>query len=253
MTALFGGLTPLDIFIVLAAIAVGGIVRGFSGFGAGMIFMPVASALIDPRLAAATFLVIDSLVTLPIVFRCVRICNWRTVLPATIGAALFVPAGAYILAVADTQALRWAITIIVAALLTLLVSGWRYRNTPTPGVSLGVGASSGFLGGVSQIAGPPVVAFWLSGPEPPFIIRANLMVFFALGSVITYVAYAISGFFTAEVLSLLVGAVPVYGLAIYLGSKGFGKADPKIYRAVAYSLIAVSVVSSMPVFDQLLR
>lgn len=253
MSALFGELDGLGIFLVFSAIAIGGLVRGFSGFGAGMIFMPVASTVMDPRLAAATFLVIDSLVTLPIVMRCVRICNWKTVLPAVVGAALFVPAGAYILAVADTLALRWTITIIVAVLLALLLSGWRYQGTPTVPVSLGVGASSGFLGGVSQIAGPPVVAFWLSGPEPPFIIRANLMVFFALGSVMTYVAYGVGGFFTGEVLRLLVLAVPAYGLAIYLGSRGFGKADPKVYRAVAYSLIALAVISSIPAFDDILR
>ncbi|MXN65390.1 TSUP family transporter [Stappia sp. GBMRC 2046] len=239
--------------MVISAIAVGGVVRGFSGFGAGMIIMPIASTTVDPRLAAAMLLVIDSLITLPIVMRSVRICNWKTVLPAVIGAAFFVPAGAYVLAVADTLALRWAITIIAAMLLALLLSGWRYKGTPTAPISFGVGVSSGFLGGVSQLAGPPMVAFWLSGPEPHFIIRANLMVFFALASVMTYVAYAVSGFFTSDVLRLLVLAVPVYGFAIYLGSRGFGKADPKIYRAVAYSLIALAVIASMPALDDILR
>ncbi|NRG17382.1 sulfite exporter TauE/SafE family protein [Rhizobiales bacterium] len=253
MTEFFGELDGLGIFIVIFAIAVGGLVRGFSGFGAGMIIMPIASTVIDPRLAAATLLVIDSFITLPIVVRSVRICNWKTVLPAVIGAALFVPTGAYILAVAEPLAVRWSITIIATMLLALLLSGWRYKGTPKAPISFGVGVSSGFLGGVSQLAGPPMVAFWLSGPEPPFIIRANLMVFFAFASAMTYIAYAVNGFFTGEVLRLLVLAVPAYGFTIYLGSRGFGKVDPKIYRAAAYSLIALAVISSMPVFDGVLR
>ncbi len=242
-----------NLAIALCAVVVGGIVRGFAGFGAGMIFMPVASTLMDPRLAAATFLVIDSLITLPIVVRSVRICNWKTVTPAVIGAALFVPAGTYILAVSDTLSLRWALSGVVIMMLGLLATGWRYKNTPTVAVSLGVGASAGFLGGVSQISGPPIVAFWLSGPENPAIIRANLMVFMTLGSIMTYVAYTIGGFFSADVFRLLIVTAPAYALAIYLGARGFGKASPALYRIVAYGLIALAALSSLPAFDGLLR
>lgn len=253
MSEFFGELDGHGMFIVISAIAVGGLVRGFSGFGAGMIIMPIASTVVDPRLAAATLLVIDSFITLPIVMRSARICNWKTVLPAVIGAALFVPAGAYILAVAEPLAVRWSITIIAVMLLALLLSGWRYKGAPKAPISFGVGVSSGFLGGVSQLAGAPMVAFWLSGPEPAFVVRANLMVFFAFASAVTYVAYAVNGFFTSEVLKLLALAVPAYGFAIYLGSRGFGKADPKNYRAVAYALIALAVIASMPALDDILR
>lgn len=253
MSGLFGSLDASSLAIALFAIVVGGVVRGFAGFGAGMIFMPVASTLMDPRLAAATFLVVDSLITLPIVFRSARICNWKTVMPAVIGAALFVPAGTYVLAVTDTLTLRWALSGVVIVLLGLLATGWRYKGTPTVAVSLGVGASAGFLGGVSQISGPPVVAFWLSGPENPAIIRANLMVFFTLGSVMTYVAYAIGGFFSLDVFRLLIAAAPAYALAIYIGARGFGKASPMLYRAVAYGLIALAALTSLPVLDGLLR
>lgn len=253
MFGLPGNLDASSLATALFAIVVGGVVRGFAGFGAAMIFMPIASTLMDPRLAAATFLVVDSLITLPIVFRSARICNWKTVTPAVIGAALFVPAGTYILAVTDTLSLRWTLSGVVIVLLGLLATGWRYKGTPTIAVSLGVGASAGFLGGVSQISGPPVVAFWLSGPENPAIICANLMVFFTLGSVMTYVAYTIGGFFTFDVVRLLITAAPAYALAIYVGARGFGKAGPTFYRVVAYGLIALAAITSLPAFDALIR
>ncbi|MBA5777270.1 sulfite exporter TauE/SafE family protein [Stappia sp. F7233] len=243
-----GGLT-----IAIAAVVIGGIVRGFAGFGAGMIFMPVASALIDPRVAAASFLVVDSLITLPIVARSFRICQWRTVIPAAIGAALFVPLGAYALAVADILVLRWVISGIVLGLCALLATGWRYHGVPTVPVSLGVGASAGFLGGLSQISGPPVVAFWLSGPDNPAIIRANLMVFFALASIMTFVAYVTGGFFTGDVARLLLFAAPAYAVALFIGARGFGRASPRLYRSVAYGLIALAAITSLPALDGLLR
>lgn len=253
MPEFISGLDSTGLTIAIAAVVIGGMVRGFAGFGAGMIFMPVASALIDPRVAAASFLVIDSLITLPIVARSVRICRWKTVLPAVVGAALFVPLGTYALAVADVVALRWFISGIVLCLCGVLATGWRYHGVPTVPVSLGVGASSGFLGGLSQISGPPVVAFWLSGPDHPAIIRANLMVFFALASIMTFVAYAAGGFFTGDVARLLVFAAPAYAVAIFLGARGFGKASPGLYRAVAYALIALAALTSLPALDGVLR
>ena len=36
-----------------------GVVRGFSGFGSALIYIPLISAIYDPRTAAGTFVLID--------------------------------------------------------------------------------------------------------------------------------------------------------------------------------------------------
>jgi len=253
MFDIFGSFSPILLGFLAAILLIAGCVRGFAGFGAGMIFMPVATSLISPATAAASFLFIDAIVALPLILRAVRICDWSTVLPAVIGAVLSVHLGAWLLANTEVVVLRWIIFAIVAGLLALLVSGWRYQGKPKPPVSFGVGATAGILGGISQVSGPPVVAFWLSSAKEPAIVRANLIVFFALASIGTFVAYFLNGFFTLAVFHLLVVAVPAYGLGIYLGSKGFGAADPKFYRWVAYSLIGLAAITSMPALDSLFR
>ena len=48
------------------------IVRGFSGFGAGLIFMPVAAACLGPKPAAGILYIIDTLLILPFVAQAVR-------------------------------------------------------------------------------------------------------------------------------------------------------------------------------------
>ncbi len=245
---------PPNLLAFLAVVLfIAGCVRGFAGFGAGMIFMPVATSVMLPSTAAAAFLFIDGIVALPLVIRAIRQCDWATVLPAVAGAVLFVHFGAWLLANADVLVLRWTIFAIVTGLLLLLVSGWRYDRKPTRPVSLGVGAVAGVLGGISQVSGPPVVAFWLSSARDTAIVRANLIMFFALASIGTFIAYTLNGFFTVEVLRLLVMAVPVYALAIFTGSKGFSKANPGLYRMLAYGLIALAALTSMPALDPLFR
>ncbi|GGB32759.1 membrane protein [Roseibium aquae] len=253
MLDVFASFSPALLALLGTVIFIAGCVRGFAGFGAGMIFMPVAASFISPVTAAATFLFIDGLVAAPLIVRAIRICDWSTVLPVVAGSIVFVHAGAWLLANADILTLRWVLFAIVTSLLALLVSGWRYQGRPTRPVSFGVGSVAGVLAGVSQVSAPPVVAFWLTGKEVPAVVRANLIVYFALASVGTFVAYFINGFFTIAVFHLLIAAVPAYALGLYLGSKGFGAADPKIYRWVAYSLIGLAAITSMPALDPLLR
>jgi len=253
MLDIFSSFPPHLLIFLAAVLFVAGFVRGFAGFGAGMIFMPVATSVMLPSTAAAAFLFIDGIVALPLVIRALRVCDWSTVVPAVIGAVIFVHAGAWLLANTDALLLRWFIFAIVTGLLLLLISGWRYQNRPTKPVCLGVGAVAGILGGVSQVSGPPVVAFWLSSAKEPAIVRANLIVFFALASVGTFIAYIVNGFFTLQVFHLLAVAIPAYALAIYLGSNGFKKADPGLYRKLAYGLIALAALTSMPALDPLFR
>lgn len=245
--------SPNLLLFLAAVLFIAGCVRGFAGFGAGMIFMPVAASVMLPSTAAAAFLFIDGVVALPLVVRALRLCDWATVLPAVIGAVTCVHFGAWLMANTDVLLLRWVIFAIVTGVLLLLISGWRYHRKPTRPVSLGVGAVAGILGGVSQISGPPMVAFWLSSAKEPAIVRANLIVFFALASIGTFAAYIVNGFFTLEVLHLLIMAIPVYALAITLGSNGFRKASPTLYRKLAYGLIALAALSSMPALDPLFR
>ncbi|QDG75735.1 sulfite exporter TauE/SafE family protein [Labrenzia sp. PHM005] len=253
MFDIFASYSP-DLLLFLAGILfIAGYIRGFAGFGAGMIFMPVAASVMLPSTAAATFLFIDSIVSLPLVRRAIRLCDWSTVLPAVFGSVIFVHAGAWMLANMDVLALRWIISFVVVVMLALVVSGWRYQRQPTRPVSFGVGAVSGILGGVSQVSAPPVAAFWLSSNHSAEVIRANLILFFPLASIGTFIAYILNGFFTLEVGRLLVVAVPVYGISLFLGSRAFKKADQRLYRWIANLLIALAALASLPALDPVLR
>ncbi|MBL6431329.1 MAG: sulfite exporter TauE/SafE family protein [Alphaproteobacteria bacterium] len=244
---------PGTLALLIAAIALAGAVRGFSGFGAAMIFMPAAASVIEPPAAAASFLLLDTLVTLPLLAGAVRRCDWPTVLPACLGASLVVPLGAWILARADTLYLRWSLSAIVLIALALLVFGYRYTRAPGRLASFGVGAFAGLLAGVSQVSAPPVVVFWAAGPKPPSVIRANLITFFALAGIAAFAAFLVNGCYSRSVLALFLVLAPVYGLAIVLGARSFVTASPQAYRPVAYGIILFSAISSLPLLDPWLR
>ena len=241
-------------FAVAAVIAlVSGAARGFSGFGSAMIYIPLVAAVYDPRIAAATLVLIDLVCAFPLAVRAVRHCNWREVIPISIAAAVAVPVGTWVLLVADPVMLRWVIASVVIVLLAVMVSGWRYHGRPHLLATVGVGLLSGVGSGAVQIAGPPVIIYWLGGAGQAAFVRANLMVYFTFIDVIGVAAYSQQGLFTREVvvLSLLLGLPFV--LAMVAGAYWFRAASERSFRRIAYAIIAVSALVSLPIFDRFLR
>ncbi len=237
--------------VVVAALS--GLVRGFSGFGSALIYIPLVSAIYEPRIAAATLLLVDFVTALPFSVREFPRCNWREVTPVVIVASVMAPIGSLALIFADPIVLRWVISALVLILLAVLASGWRYHGRPTLPVMAAVGAVSGLGSGAVQIAGPPVIIFWLGGRADAITVRANLMVFFILLSVASGATYLAQGLVTSDVvvLSLCLGAP--YLIAMWAGVRFFHRASETTYRRIAYGIVAASALVSVPLFDGLFR
>lgn len=232
---------------------VAGAVRGFVGFGAGMIMIPFISAMYGPKIGASSILVADTVLTIPYLLQSIKRFEPKTVAPVALGAVLAIPVGAYLLTTIDPTPIRWALVPIIVVLLGIILSGWRYHGTPKVIVSLLVGATSGFLSGLIQLSGPPVVVLWISGPAEPRTIRANIFVFFGVTSVVAVVAYVVAGVFGRALVPVLVPMIPCYAIGLALGGRFFGKANPVLFRRVAVALIGLSVIVSLPVLDRYLR
>jgi len=240
--------SPAFLVAALAAFAAS-LIRGFSGFGAGLVYMPVAAACFGPRIAAGTLFVIDTLLILPFIPPAMRIVDWREILPLGAGAVLAVPLGTYVLLVADPTLLRWGLSLAVLAAVALLASGLRYRGPTRPGLSALVGALAGFLSGAVQIPGPPVLLYWLGRDVVSATMRANAIVFFCFTTAVSGLAFLAGGIFTTEVLVLSAALFPVYALGIFLGGRLFGLAGEATYRRVAYASILFVALATLPVFD----
>ncbi len=149
--------------IVLAIVFATGIVRGFSGFGSGMIIGPTTAALFTPKIALAMIAVLDTIPTLMIVWPARKQVNWKEVLPVVIGYAFAVPLGVWFLTSSDPVYLRWFISISILIAIAILWSGWRYHGPRGSPVSLSVGGLGGFMGAAAALPGPAVLIYWLAG------------------------------------------------------------------------------------------
>ncbi|HWN49023.1 MAG TPA: sulfite exporter TauE/SafE family protein [Xanthobacteraceae bacterium] len=239
-----GALTLLAVSAFLAALA-----RGFSGFGSALIFVPLASTAIGPQAAAPLLLMIDGVAAAGLIPRAWRHADKRDAGTMSIGALAGIPLGAWVLIKSDPLLIRWGIALFGTLLLALLMSGWRYRGQPTAAITVAVGGVAGLLGGAAQVGGPPVVAYWLSRSIPAETVRANIVLYFAITTVISGMAYLAGGLLTSSVVGLALVTGPIYGLGLYAGSRMFGRASELTFRRICFALIAVAIALSLPVLD----
>jgi hypothetical protein len=227
--------------------------RGFSGFGSALIFMPLASSMAAPRLVATLLLIIDFVGALPMLPDGWRRADRKATAVIVVGALVGVPVGTWLLTRLDPITTRWIISAFVAALLLLLLSGWRYRGKDHVPLSVGIGALSGFCSGLAQTGGPPIVGYWLGRPVPSQIARANIVLFFGASDFFSVVSYAASGLINRDAMlfSLLVG--PIYAAGIGCGTLLFGRASEAVFRGICYALIAAAVLFGLPILDGVLR
>lgn len=228
-----------------------GFSRGFAGFGAALIFVPLASLLIPPQSAVPILWLIDFTMVLPLTIQGFRNCDWTEIRPLFAGSVFGAPLGVWLLATLPDTPMKWIVSILVLIAVAGLASGYRRtRPMPLPGM-VAVGGVAGVGSGAASLGGPPVIVFWASSSTTsPAQLRMNILAFFGLTGFTSGVMHFWFGLFTEERLITAALLGPVYALAVFAGSRSFGFASEKLFRTFALCLCAAAAVMVMPVWSR---
>ncbi len=248
MSALDAALaTPGLGWLILAACAAG-IVRGFTGFGTALMFMPVAGALVSPFWALVMLVVMDSIGPLPTVPRAFRDGAPREVARLMGGVILGLPMGLWLLDRVPVTAFQWAVSGVALMLVAVLMSGWRYRGPRGTVVSGVTGWVSGFLGGSTGLGGPPVVLYYMASGLPARVLRGNFQLFFVGTNAAFLAVLAAMGHLAVAALVLGLMMVPPFLLANLVGAAMFRPERERLYRLAAYGLITLAALAGLPIW-----
>lgn len=234
---------------VLGALFLSGLVYGFAGFGAALIFIPLASIFVPPQLAVGMMAIsaIGSAIT--VLPRAWRQADKARVLWMLFPAFLALVPGIWILRHFDVLPLRWLICGVIVISLAAMSLGWRRKLTPTRAALAGLGAGAGFVGGITGLTGPLIILFNLSGNEPVTITRANTLSFLTTLGVLTIPQLALQGVVTGPALWLGAVSIPVYMAAAALGQRLFNPDWQRAYRLLGYGVIGGAVLVGLPLWD----
>lgn len=234
--------------VLVAAAFVGGVVRGFSGFGTALVYVPLAAQYLGPFAALTSLIVMELIGPLMHVPRALRDGRPSDVARLGAGAVVGVVVGVWALTMVEPVVFRWAASIVSLALLALLMSGVRYRGALTPPLIFGAGGLGGVLTGVVGAPGPPVIILYMASGLPPAMVRANLMLFLIVADLILIAVFWLGGHLTANAVTLGLTLLLPYVAGNWLGARMFRPEAEIMYRRIAYAIIAGSAILGLPIW-----
>jgi len=226
-----------EMYLAIVAVLIAGVLRGFSGFGAGMVLVPSLSLLYSPIIAVVTVVLLEIIPSIQLLPNAISKCEWRSVVPMSLAALVTIPLGSFILVYTDADVMRSSISILVLLCVVVLATGWRYKGEYTSRESTATGFASGLIGGATSLGGLPVILYYLSGKNTTAVTRASIVVFLVVTTLVSVVTYLSHGIVTSDVVLRTAWLAPFFIFAIWMGGHLFGKVSESFFRAVALTLV----------------
>ncbi len=235
-------------WMVLAILAAG-LVRGFTGFGTALIFVPVATQFL-PMAQVILIMALTGLTSFAVLVP----GAWKTADRGEVGimvlaALVTVPLGLVILSWLDPVVVRWVVAVLASVTLIAVISGWRWRGRLNLAGRLMIGGAAGTLGGMTGLTGPVVIMFYIAAARGVQALRSNIILFLGALDIVLVANLLLSGHAQARLFWIaLLLAVP-YIATTLIGQRMFDPRYEKTYRVIAYTVVAVAVLSGLPILD----
>jgi len=232
--------TPENYLLIALVVIFSGFLRGFIGFGSGLLMIPILSYFYSPVFAMVFNIVIEIPATIYLTFIGVKKSNLKEITPMMITMMLTIPFGTIFLVSTDEQVIKTLMSILLIFFVILIGSGWRIQSTITKYVLILGGAISGLMQGATGMGGPPYVTVILSKNDSDEVARANILVITSGLVISAIISLYYFGLFTKNTVLTGVITAPLYVFATYIGTRFFNFSGNKYYRNS--SLIALGIV-----------
>jgi len=245
------GLLDSRMAVALAVVALGGVMRGFAGFGGALVIVPVLSIVFTPQEGVPMHTIMELPGILQLLPTAVRHADRPTVIPMILALFVSIPLGVLLLVSINPDVMRIVISAMVLVMVGLLATNWRYSGPTRLPASLVSGAMSGLVHGSTGVGGPIVVAVLMARDDVTDTTRANIIAMMGALVVVGLPIMWAYGLLTPRVLIVGAIAAPVYFASIYIGSRIFDGRGKKFHRRV--SLIMLSIIALTTLLAAILK
>ncbi|MEL6583894.1 MAG: sulfite exporter TauE/SafE family protein [Pseudomonadota bacterium] len=235
--------------LLLSLTFVSGIIYGFAGFGAALVYLPIATMFLPPALVIAAFSISAMASLFTVVPQAWREADRHATFTLICAAVISAPLGIYGLKTLETEVIRYIVSAVVSITLVALIAGIKFTPKPGRPTLIGLGASAGVLGGLVGLMGPIVVLFQLGTGQDVARIRANTLCFLTIGSLLLLPLMWMQGIFAPAAIPLGLSMMVPYALGTFVGRRMFNPDRATLYKRCAYALIGLSALVGLPLFD----
>ena len=235
-------LSLLQLLAAILVVAFGSVVQGTIGFGMAVVAAPFLYQ-IDPALVPGPLIISGMAIGALSARRYASEIDVSVLGYALLGRLPGSLLGVLVLTLVSAQHLN--LVLGCSVLLAVIGSLFPYKLNATPVTLFGAGLCSGVMGTAASIGGPPMAL--LLQNESGNRIRANLAVFFVIGSAISLVLLALNGLLSVQQIKYGVLLFP----AVLVGHKVAGTVAERVAkeRVRQIMLLVCSVSGLIAVFS----
>lgn len=230
-------LITTDIYLACVVACVAGSMRGFAGFGSGMLMAPVFAVIFGPIEAVVIIILLEMAATLQIMPSVKNNIEWPFVSLMGIVAMVFMPLGMWLLISLDPLILTRSISLIVAIFVLILISGWSYEGKKSDWLTAGIGAISGMMMAATSLGNPIVILYMLTGNKSSVVNRSNITAYFSITLSAMFVFMIFTGLLTQTSALRAFILLPLFLVFTWLGSHLFRKSNELLYKKITLSFL----------------
>ncbi|EKE84795.1 sulfite exporter TauE/SafE family protein [Idiomarina xiamenensis] len=201
----------MDYFFITLILFSGALLQGITGFGSGLLAVPLLSLLLPLSNITPTLSLVNCCLTGFLLYQTRHYCDlrqWSALIVAGVVGSLL---GNQYLLSGDTLTLQRGLAILVIVTAVCLLSGWRLPLPATATSKFGVGLLAGFCNGALTLGGPPVVLFLNQQNIDKQNFRATLSAFFFIIALTNSVSFALQDQYQLSMspvlLAMLIGVI----------------------------------------------
>lgn len=237
-------MTPVQVVIVLAFVAFAAFMQKVSGFGFGLIAVPLMSLVVAPQRAV----IISTLLGLFTTIMQAWVERRHTVVPVArrlfLGACVGMPLGLIVYVKVPPNGLRLVLGVIVIAAAFTLSRGFTLAHGDERAEFV-VGAMSGVLNTSISTNGPPLVFLLQARGYEPHTFRGTISRVFLYSNIVSVSLFVAAGKVHRTPAYVALAAVPIVLCMQWIGAKVQPHVRGERFRSLVLVLMYASGISAI--------
>ncbi len=234
-------LTPLETLICVAIIFISYVVKGLSGFGSGLIAVPLLAFFLPITFIVPLLGLLSYSGTIAQSVQLKRQVVWPDIWPLLPFSLAGISLAVWLLVNLDP---KW----LVRGLALFVVSYSVYTLLPIPALrgsrwwAIPAGSLGGIVGALFGTGGPFYVIYLKLRGLDKSQFRASIVLIFLLDGGVRIIGYALNGLYTVNVILMLLILLPVLILAMLVGNHLHIKLNQLVFNRLISGLLLISGV-----------
>jgi len=241
---LLAGFSATQIAIAVVATFGAAFIRGLTGFGFGILLVPILALALTPVQAVLAINVMAGLLALSEIRYILREAE-RSALTISILVVIATAPGLMLLAATPQGLARLLIALVALSAFFAILLPQRQAHIPGPVTTGLTGLSAGILTGFAAMPGPPVVPYYVGRDIPRQTARASMIGVFGVAAIAGIGSGAAIGVLESRTLWLGLGLFPLVLLGNWIGSLAFGKVSDRLWRSFVAIVLAAAALAAL--------